>query len=110
LDWTSLAREKQTLVVYMGLLRNQILVDKMIEYGRKSTTPIAIIENGTTTKQRVVTGRLNELSMLVEQFQVKSPAMIIIGEVTQFAEKLNWNDNSLLLSNNPLLSEQKQCA
>ncbi|MFT5451053.1 MAG: uroporphyrin-III C-methyltransferase/precorrin-2 dehydrogenase/sirohydrochlorin ferrochelatase, partial [Enterobacterales bacterium] len=110
LDWTNLAREKQTLVVYMGLLRNQVLVDKMIEYGRKPTTPIAIIENGTTTKQRVITGSLNELSLLIEHHQIISPAMIIIGEVTQFAEKLSWYENSLLLSSNHLLAPQKQCA
>jgi uroporphyrin-III C-methyltransferase/precorrin-2 dehydrogenase/sirohydrochlorin ferrochelatase len=110
LDWINLAREKQTLVVYMGLLRNQVLVDKMIEYGRKPTTPIAIIENGTTTKQRVITGSLNELSHLINQHQVTSPAMIIIGEVTQFADKLNWYENSILVSNNNVLSQQQKCA
>lgn len=97
LNWQSLAREKQTVVVYMGLLRNQVLVSNLIKYGRDGDTAIAIIENGTLPQQRVVRGKLNQLPDLVEKYQVISPALIVIGEVTALADSLGWFKDSCLL-------------
>ena len=98
MDWKNLARKNQTLVVYMGLIQNQLFVDKMIEHGLDSTTPFAIIENGTTINQRVVTGVLKDLPLLVDRHQLISPGLIIIGEVTKIATKLNWYQHSNLIN------------
>ena len=90
LNWRSLAREQQTLVVYMGLMRNQILANNLIRHGRAPSTPCAIIENGARPEQRVVLGSLAQLPEMVEQRQLKSPALIVIGEVARLAEELSW--------------------
>ena len=90
LDWTSIAKHQQTLAVYMGLMRNEVLRDKLIEYGRLPSTPVALIENGTRNNQRVVIGTLADLPNMVEEHKVVSPSLIIIGEVVSLAEELSW--------------------
>ena len=97
LNWQSLAREKQTVAIYMGLLRNETLVSNLIEHGRDGSIPIAIIENGTLPQQRVIRGTLQQLPVLVEQHKIVSPALIVIGEVTALAEKLSWFQDSAVL-------------
>jgi uroporphyrin-III C-methyltransferase/precorrin-2 dehydrogenase/sirohydrochlorin ferrochelatase len=90
LNWQSLAQEKQTLVVYMGLMKSKFLVEKLVLNGQIKTTPVAIIENGTCHNQRVITGELYELSRLISDNYIKSPALIVIGEVTKLANELAW--------------------
>ncbi len=90
LDWTSIAKHQQTLAVYMGLMRNEVLRDKLIEYGRLPSTPVALIENGTRDNQRVVLGTLADLPEMVDQHQVVSPSLIVVGEVVSLAQELNW--------------------
>ncbi len=104
LDWKSLARDKQTLVVYMGILTHQVLLTNLLKHGREPDTPVAIIENGTTVNQRVVTGVLQELPQLVNMHQLKSPSVIIIGTVAKLAAKLHWYEMSTLFSNRKLVS------
>lgn len=81
LDWPSLARDRQTLAVYMGVRRFPDLMDKLIRHGRPADTPIAIIERGTTSEQRVLRGTLGQLMLLAEAHQVAAPAILLIGEV-----------------------------
>lgn len=97
LNWQSLAREQQTVVVYMGLLRNEVLVQQLIKHGRDADTPIAVIENGTLPQQRVITGSLTQLPELVAQHGIVSPSLIVIGEVAALANTLGWYQHSKLL-------------
>ena len=90
LDWQSLSRGKQTLAVYMGIMKSSYLVKNLISNGKNPMTPIAVIENGTRSNQRVITGSLHNLTNLIKINHIKSPALIIIGEVTRFANKLAW--------------------
>ena len=100
LNWPSIARQNQTLVVYMGLLKNEVLAEKLIKYGRSPDTAVAVIENGTTNSQRVIIGTLTTLSDLVKKHYVKSPALIIIGEVVSLAPALDWFSNNQLIQHN----------
>jgi uroporphyrin-III C-methyltransferase / precorrin-2 dehydrogenase / sirohydrochlorin ferrochelatase len=93
IDWQQLAAEKQTLAVYMGVASLDRLQNKLIEYGRDPNTPIALIENGSRPEQRVIVGELRNLSQRALQHQVKSPALLIIGEVAAFANSLHWFGN-----------------
>lgn len=88
LDWPCLAQEKQTLVFYMGLMQAEHIQLKLLEHGLPDTTPIALIENGTTTEQKVLTGQLAALGSLAQH--VASPCLMIIGETVGLREKLNW--------------------
>ncbi|GAL14210.1 uroporphyrinogen-III methyltransferase [Vibrio astriarenae] len=62
LDWSTLARGNQTLVIYMGLMKSDYISQQLIEYGRSASTPIAIIERGTQKEQRVWVSTLDQLS------------------------------------------------
>lgn len=87
LDWPSLARDRQTLAVYMAVRRFPDLMNGLIAHGRAPDTPVAIIERGTTPDQRVIRGSLGQLTMLAEAHRVEAPAMLIIGEVASFGQK-----------------------
>ena len=83
LDWPSLARDRQTLAVYMGVRRFPELMQNLTAHGRSADTPVAIIERGTTPEERVVRGTLGQLPMLAAAHGISSPAMLIIGDVAR---------------------------
>ncbi|MDH3615924.1 MAG: siroheme synthase CysG [Gammaproteobacteria bacterium] len=83
LDWPSLARDRQTLAFYMGVRRFQDIMNKLVEHGRAVDTPIAIVERGTSTEQRVLRGTLGQLTMIAEANRIVSPAMLFIGDVAR---------------------------
>lgn len=87
-DWTGLAGPNRTLVLYMGLSTAENTSNELIRDGFKSTTSIAIIENGTCLNERRIYGRLKNLKRLIEENHIKSPALVIIGEVTSLA--IDW--------------------
>lgn len=90
LDWEALARPKQTVVVYMGLHGLNILCAELIKHGMPDTTPIAIVQQGTTQNQRVITGTLATLPAIAEQKKPQAPTLIIVGGVVKLQEKLKW--------------------
>ncbi|MCF7363317.1 uroporphyrinogen-III C-methyltransferase [Vibrio sp. A1-b2] len=93
MDWSTLARGNQTLVIYMGLMKSSTIAQQLIEHGRSASTPIAIIERGTQSSQKVFRGQLSELPQLAAH--AESPSLIVIGEVVALADKLQWfNDSS----------------
>jgi uroporphyrin-III C-methyltransferase len=81
-DWQVLASEDKTLVIYMGLTNIKTIVKRLIEHGMDRKTPAAVVENGTTKKQRQFFGKLHELPKILKDNDVKSPALIMIGQVT----------------------------
>lgn len=80
-DFSGLAGEGRTLAIYMGLKDADQITDDLINDGVSSATPIAIIENGTRSDERRFYGRLDELGGLVALHEIKSPALIIVGDV-----------------------------
>ena len=90
LDWDALARPKQTVVFYMGLHGLSMLCAKLIEHGLPGTTPIALVQQGTTQNQRVVTGTLATLPQDAQVATLKPPTLIIVGGVVALRGKLAW--------------------
>jgi uroporphyrin-III C-methyltransferase/precorrin-2 dehydrogenase/sirohydrochlorin ferrochelatase len=90
LDWSALARPNQTIVVYMGLLGASELCRQLIDHGLPTTTPAAIIQQGTTPNQRVFTGTLATLPSVIQKNLPKPPTLIIVGEVVKLRQKLAW--------------------
>ena len=88
LDWDSLARPDQT-VVYMGLGGLPVICRKLISYGLSADTPAALVEQGTTQGQRVLTGTLSTLPGKAA-LGTRGPALIIVGEVVRLRSKLGW--------------------
>jgi len=90
LDWGALARPKQTIVVYMGLHGLETLCAKLIEHGLPDSTPVAIVQQGTTQNQRVITGTLATLPGIAQVEKPQAPTLIIVGGVVSLREKLAW--------------------
>jgi uroporphyrin-III C-methyltransferase/precorrin-2 dehydrogenase/sirohydrochlorin ferrochelatase len=90
LDWAALARPRQTIVVYMGLLGLPTLCAQLIAHGAPADLPIAVVQQGTTTRQRVVTGTLATLPALAAAAQLRPPTLTIVGNVVRLRERLRW--------------------
>ncbi|WP_323896872.1 siroheme synthase CysG [Aeromonas veronii] len=88
LDWPLLAKDKQTLVFYMGLSSCATIREQLLAHGKASNTPVALIERGTQPCQRVIRGTLEELPALA--VGVESPALIMVGSVVTLADRLAW--------------------
>ncbi|MDY0250583.1 MAG: siroheme synthase CysG [Pseudomonas sp.] len=90
LPWAELISSSQTVVFYMGLGCLPDICQQLIVHGRAENTLIALVENGTTERQRVFTGTLATINQQVSEFAVQSPSLIIVGEVVALREKLSW--------------------
>jgi uroporphyrin-III C-methyltransferase / precorrin-2 dehydrogenase / sirohydrochlorin ferrochelatase len=90
LDWPALARPKQTIVVYMGLHSLEPLCEQLVRHGLAADTPAALVQQGTTERQRVLTGTLATLASQAIAEGIKPPTMIIIGEVVRLRRQLAW--------------------
>ncbi len=82
LDWASLAKPAQTVVVFMGVGTAPTISEKLIHAGRANSTPVAVIENGTRPNEIRIFGTLAELPQLITRAGIKGPALLIIGEVS----------------------------
>lgn len=89
-DWSSLGKAVDTLLIYMGVSSLPQICHKLIKGGKEQTTPVALIEWGTTDQQRVVVGNLENITMKAKQQQVKNPSMIVVGEVVNLHQELDW--------------------
>ncbi len=90
LDWVAMSRPRQTVVIYMGLVGLAEICQQLIKHGVSPDMPAAVIQQGTTQRQRVVTATLKDLAEKVGSAEMKPPCLTIIGEVVQLREKLNW--------------------
>ncbi|MCP3325134.1 uroporphyrinogen-III C-methyltransferase [Aeromonas hydrophila] len=88
LDWPLLAKDKQTLVFYMGLSSCATIREQLLTHGKAGDTPVALIERGTQPSQRVIRGTLDQLPALA--VGVESPALIMVGSVVTLADQLAW--------------------
>jgi uroporphyrin-III C-methyltransferase len=90
LNWSSLASCGHTLVFYMGLSKAEAISKALQNHGLSGQTPAALIERGSQSSQRVVTGSLATLASMARSQQIASPALIVVGEVVTFSEPLAW--------------------
>jgi uroporphyrin-III C-methyltransferase/precorrin-2 dehydrogenase/sirohydrochlorin ferrochelatase len=90
LNWKALVQPDQTIVFYMGLHGIETICRELIRHGMPPTTLAALVQQGTTRNQRVLTADLATLPGVVEKAQVKAPTLIIVGDVVQLHERLRW--------------------
>lgn len=93
LRWNHLARGVDTLAIYMGVKNLPYIREQLLSHGKSPDTPVALIQWGTTGAQYTVTGTLGEVIDLARQHEIKSPTMIVIGEVVRLREQLAWFEN-----------------
>jgi uroporphyrin-III C-methyltransferase/precorrin-2 dehydrogenase/sirohydrochlorin ferrochelatase len=90
LDWPSLVRPRQTVVIYMGLSGLPQICHQMIAHGASPDLPIAVVQDGSIASQKVVTGTLANMPQRVLQAGLVSPCLTLIGEVVKLHDALAW--------------------
>ncbi|HCS64986.1 MAG TPA: uroporphyrinogen-III C-methyltransferase [Cellvibrio sp.] len=90
LQWPELANPTQTLVFYMGLVGLKEICESLIAHGRAASTPVALIEKGTTQEQRVLIADLDSIAEVVAENDVHAPTLFIVGEVVNLHQSLKW--------------------
>ena len=88
LDWAALARPRQTVVVYMGLLGLPLLCRELVAHGLAPSTPAAIVQEATSPRQRVVVGTLATLAERAARAALRAPTLIVVGEVVRLRERM----------------------
>ncbi|WP_321494188.1 uroporphyrinogen-III C-methyltransferase [uncultured Desulfobacter sp.] len=96
MQWDIFAKSDATLVFLMGVKNLSNIVTKLMEHGKPSDTPVALVRWGTTTRQQTVTGTLATIVDEVEKAGLKSPAIIVVGHVVSLRDELSWFDKKPL--------------
>ena len=94
-NWAGLAGVGRTLVIYMGVATSDMIAEKLMADGLAPDMPLAVIENAGRPEMRVLRGVLAGLGALVADNAVKSPALIVVGEVTGRGEEVGREDAAL---------------
>lgn len=92
-DWAQLAQSRQTLAIYMGTMKAAEISQQLIQHGRDSLTPVAVISRGTRADQQVTVGTLQQLESLAKDAPM--PALLVVGEVVQLHHQLAWFQHNL---------------
>ena len=107
INWAQLATAVDTLVVYMGVAHLRQIVERLTTHGRNPQTPVSLVRVGTTPQQHVIQGTLDTIVEKVEAAQLKSPALIIVGEVNRLRERLRWFDTKPLFGKRILVTRAR---
>lgn len=110
IDWESLARGIGTLVFYMGVKNLPDITQKLIANGKSPDTPVALIRWGTTPGQKTVTGTLDNITDRVKKAGLKSPAIIVVGEVVDLRKTLKWFETRPLLGKRIVVTRAREQA
>lgn len=90
INWGHHARTEATLVLYMAMGRLAEIASSLIEGGRSPNEPVAVVQWGTTARQRTLRSTLDEVAEAVELAGIGAPAVVIVGEVAACADQLAW--------------------
>ena len=108
INWEALAKENGTLVFMMGLENIERIVTNLITNGKEKATPAAVVMRGTSSKQRKVIGTLENISEEARKANLKSPCIIVVGEVVNLNEKLSWYEKKPLFGTNICITRSRE--
>lgn len=90
LNYAALAKEEGTLVFLMGLKNIENIADSLIQNGKDPHTPAAVIQEGTTARQRVAAGTLATIAAEASHAGIRPPAVTVVGDVASLREQIPW--------------------
>ena len=90
LDWRALADWRGTLSFYMGVSKLDQICERLIEHGKDEQTPAAMIQWGTTPRQRTVQGTLETITARARKEGIEPPAILIVGPVVNLRDGIAW--------------------
>ena len=107
-DWSAVARLKGTLIFLMGLGNLSNIKERLVENGMSKEKPCGVVMKGTTAKQKKVVGTLEDIVEKVEAAQLKSPCIIVVGDVVNFQQPFAWYENKPLFGQNICITRSKE--
>lgn len=107
IDWSRVSNSTDTIVILMGVKNLPHIVKNLIANGRDPKTPIALIRWGTTPRQEMVTGTLNDIVGKAQANNVRPPAVTVIGDVVNLHEKLSWYEKKPLYGKRLIVTRAK---
>lgn len=110
INWEHLSRGVDTIVFLMGIGNAELIANRIISEGKSPDTPVAVIENGTTPRQRVLYTKLCELGKDLRSFGFRPPGIIVVGNVVELGKKLGWFDRLPLFSKRIVVTRPKDQA
>ncbi len=110
LEWPRLASAEGTLVFLMGMKNLPRIVERLIQEGKSSTTPVALIRWGTYARQQTVVGTLSDIVAKASKADMSPPTVIVVGEVVRLRDRLNWYESRVLFGKGILVTRPRDQA
>ncbi len=110
MEWPRLASSEGTLVFLMGTKNLPHIVDRLIQEGKASTTPVAAIRWGTYARQQTIVGTLADIVEKVLKADLNPPTVIVVGEVVRLRDRLNWCESRPLFGKGVLVTRPREQA
>ncbi|MCI1945254.1 uroporphyrinogen-III C-methyltransferase [Clostridium luticellarii] len=107
IDWNAAAKIGGTLIFLMGFKNLDVICGNLIKNGMDKNTPCAVVMRGTTSKQRKIVGKLQDISEKANSASMFSPCIIVIGKVVEFSDQLNWYEKKPLFGRNICITRSK---
>ncbi|HOV80198.1 MAG TPA: uroporphyrinogen-III C-methyltransferase [Bacillota bacterium] len=108
--WDKISTGAGTLVFLMGMSNLKMITVKLVENGRSPKTPVALIRWGTRPEQQTLVGTLADIGDKAAKAGFKNPAIILVGEVVNLRDKLNWFENRPLFGKRILVTRAREQA
>jgi uroporphyrinogen III methyltransferase/synthase len=108
--WDKLATGIGTLVFLMGVGNLPKIAASLMEHGRSSDTPVAVIRAGTVPEQRTLTGSLGNIADKAQKEHIKPPAIIVVGDVVSLRKELNWFEERPLFGKRIVVTRAREQA
>jgi len=109
-NWEGLAKSNGTLVFLMGMTNLPNIVSQLTQHGLSAQTPAAVVQWGTTARQKTVTGVLSDIVQRVKDAGLTSPAVIVVGTVVGLRETIQWFEKRPLFGRRILVTRSREQA
>lgn len=106
-DWKAITKLNGTLIFLMGLENIEFIIENLLKNGIEPSRSCAVISMGTSAKQRVVVSKVFNITEKIKYENIYSPALIVIGEVVNLRNKLNWFENKPLFGKRICITRPK---
>lgn len=110
INWEQVASGDNTLVILMGMRNLRENMARLVAAGLDPATPIAIVRWGTRPNQQTLTATVSTVADEADRVKFKAPAVIVVGRVVEFREKLKWFEKRPLLGKRILVTRAREQA
>ncbi len=110
INWEQVARTPGTKVIMMGTDRIGQIAETLTKHGLDKNTPVAMVQWGTTARQRAIEGTLENIAEVAAAAQIGPPSVAVIGDVVKLRPKLNWFEKRPLFGSRVVVTRPREQA